>query len=263
MAFSPIFQRPFSATFDRLAVAAAAGNGLLNALIAYWPGNEASGDLLDLHTNALHLTDTNTVTNAAGKVYATARQYTAAKFERHTRPSETLLNASNDFTIAAWVYLDSKPTFAHIFSKWLPTAGGRSHLLRYNGGATDRFYFEVRNAADTAYGNVTANTFGAVSTGTWYLVIVSHNDSANQLTISINAGATDTASWSQGVLSGTGSLQIGSQINSDTDTYYWNGRIGPVAMWKSAAGGGGVLSSSQRSALWNAGNGLAYANFTT
>ncbi|OQC57681.1 MAG: hypothetical protein BWX54_01134 [Verrucomicrobia bacterium ADurb.Bin018] len=36
--------------------AAAAGNGLLNNLIAYWPGNEASGDALDLHTNALTLT---------------------------------------------------------------------------------------------------------------------------------------------------------------------------------------------------------------
>ncbi len=40
-------------------------------------------------------------------------------------------------------------------------------------------------------------------------------------------------------------------------------RIGPVAMWKSAAGGGGVLSSSQRTALFNAGNGLAYTAFTT
>jgi len=49
---------------------ASGGNGLLNALIAYWPGDEASGNLLDAHSNALHLTDTNTVTNAAGKVYA-------------------------------------------------------------------------------------------------------------------------------------------------------------------------------------------------
>jgi len=49
------------------------GNNLLSSLIAYWPGNEASGNLQDRHINALHLTDTNTVTSAAGKVYGLAR----------------------------------------------------------------------------------------------------------------------------------------------------------------------------------------------
>ena len=258
MAFAPIFQRPFSATFDRRA-AAAAGNGLLNALIAYWPGNEASGNLQDAHTNALHLTDTNTVTNAAGKVYATARQYTAANNEYHTRNSEALLNANNDFTFAAWCYLDSKPTFGHILSKFVSSAGNRSYVLRYNGDATDRFFFEVRNAADTDYGRVTANTFGAVSTGAWYFVVASHNDAADTLTISINNSTPDSTSYANGVLSGGAPFQIGAQNGLNL----WNGRIGPVAMWKSAAGGGGVLSAAQRTALWNAGNGLAYSAFTT
>ncbi len=39
-------------------------------------------------------------------------------------------------------------------------------------------------------------------------------------------------------------------------------RMGPVAMWRSAAGGGGVLTADQRAALYNAGAGLAYASFT-
>jgi hypothetical protein len=89
----------------------AGGNGLLTALIAYWPGDEASGNLLDAHTNALHLTDVNTVTNNTGKVYATARQYTAANQEYHNRASEALLQIGDvDFTIASWVYCDALAT---------------------------------------------------------------------------------------------------------------------------------------------------------
>lgn len=65
-----------------------AGNGLLNNLIAYWPGNEFNGNALDLHINALHLTDVNTVTSNPGLVYPLARQYTAANNEYHTRPGE-------------------------------------------------------------------------------------------------------------------------------------------------------------------------------
>lgn len=43
----------------------------------------------------------------------------------------------------------------------------------------------------------------------------------------------------------------------------WIGRVGPTMFWKSAAGGGGVLTAAQRTALYNGGAGLAYANFTT
>lgn len=234
-------------------------NGLLNNLISYWPGNEASGNLQDAHINALHLTDNQTVTNAAGKVYATARQYTAAFTEFHTMAHNALLGASNDFTLAAWCYLDTLPTYAHIAARW--TSGtGESYLLRYNGGATDRFYFEVRNAANNAYGNVTANAFGAVSTGTWYFVIAWHDDQNNQLCISVNNGTPDVTSWANGVFNGTSAFQVGSQIASGAN--FWNGRIGPVAFWKSAAAGGGVLTAAQRTALYNSGDGLAYSAFT-
>jgi hypothetical protein len=47
-----------------------------------------------------------------------------------------------------------------------------------------------------------------------------------------------------------------------SDPLWFSGRIGPVAMWKSAPGGGGVLTAAQRTALWNGGAGLAYADFT-
>jgi len=43
----------------------------------------------------------------------------------------------------------------------------------------------------------------------------------------------------------------------------FDGRIGPIVFWKSAAGDGGVLTADQRTALYNGGAGLPYTSFTT
>ncbi len=258
MAFAPPFQRPFSATFDRRA-AVAAGNGLLNALIAYWPGNEASGNLLDAHTNALHLTDTNTVTNAAGKVYATARQYTAANSEYHTRNSEALLQTGDvDFTIAAWVYPISLSTFQDYVAKWDSATANRAFILGFSSTA-NRFRFLISTPAANTI-TVLADNLGAPSVEQWYFLQCWHDPVANTINIQVNGGAVNSTPVSAGMNTDTYQLDIGALPNVPR---YSTCRIGPVAMWKSAAGGGGVLSSSQRTALFNAGNGLAYTAFTT
>ncbi len=43
---------------------------------------------------------------------------------------------------------------------------------------------------------------------------------------------------------------------------FMDGRIGPTMFWKSAAGGGGVLTAAQRTALYNGGAGLRYDQLT-
>jgi hypothetical protein len=232
-------------------------NGLLNNLIAYWPGDEANGDLLDAHTNALDLTDTNTVTSAAGLVYAGARQYTAANAERHGRAGDdALLSAGDvDLTIATWVLLDSDVTM-YLLGKALT-----EYVLEYSTG-TDRFRLRVRDAALT-YTNLPADTFGAPATGTWYLIIAGHDAAANTIYISIDDGALDsTAIDAGGILDGAGRFAIGANVATSA-TATTNGRIGPTAIWKSAAGAGGKLTSAQRTALYNAGAGLTYAAFDT
>ena len=67
MTFAPAFSRLFSSPFSRQATIT--GNALLDGLVAYWPGNEASGDLLDGHVYGKDATDTNTVGAAARSVY--------------------------------------------------------------------------------------------------------------------------------------------------------------------------------------------------
>jgi hypothetical protein len=245
--------------------AAAAGNGLLNALIAYWPGNEASGNLLDAHTNDLDLTDTNTVTNATGKVYATARQYTTVgtAFEYHTRAGDdALLSAGDvDFTLAVWVYFDTVGTV----SKWIANkrtsgASAAGYQLAYSGsdvGGPDRLRFAV-------FIGGAGKGVGAVqpSVDTWYLVVGWHDSVANTINIQVNNGTVDSESYADGCGDDTGPFRIGGPSFTST-AYYMAGRIGPTMFWKSAAGEGGVLSTAQRTALWNSGNGLTYAAFET
>lgn len=247
----------------RSAVSAAAGNGLLNSLVAYWPGNETSGNLLDAHTNALHLTDNNTVTNAAGKVYATARQYTAANVEYHRSADNSLAAGDTDLTLAAWVYRDTINAAVLICDRAYFSVGRREFTLSTT--SDNLFRWRVFNGGTTVVAEVLASTYGAHDSGVWYLVVASHDAGNNQASIQINNGPVDSAATS----GAPGSLvsmmfTIGAfGFNSSTGSDNWNGRIGPVAMWKSAAGGGGVLTADQRSALYNSGNGLAYAEFTT
>ena len=231
------------------------GNGLLNALIAYWPGNEASGDLLDLHSNSLTLTDTNSVTNAAGKVYATARQYTAANFEYHARAGNALLSTGDvDFTFATWVYLDTVAANNAILGKY-GALGQREYGILYP-IASSRIQFRVSNdGTNTTF--VNADALGTPSASTWYLVVAWHDSVADTINIQINNGTANSAAHATGVYDSAEGFTIGYA------SVFSSARIGPTAFWKSAAGGGGVLSADQRTALYNGGTGLAYAEFTT
>lgn len=236
----------------------AAPNGLLNNLIAYWKLDEASGDALDAHTNGLTLTDTNTVTNAAGKVYATARQYTRANNERHRRIADDALLSAGDveLTIACWCNLDSKPAQIGMVSKF-GGAGEYGYALIYD-NALDRFTLYI-SSNGTLLNYVKADALGSPSSSVWYFLVAWHDPTTNTISIQIDNGTVNSVAHTTGIFDNTYPLWIGGWLG----TGYFNGRIGPVAMWKSAAGGGGVLSAAQRSALWAGGAGLAYANFTT
>ena len=240
-----------------------ASNGLLNNLIAYWPGDEVAGNALDAHTNALHLTDINTVTSNPGNVYLLARQYTRANVEYHRHIDDPLLSCGNtDITWAAWVYLGSKPgTQMRIMAKHdgASIAGSEYALSWIN--TTDRFRLEGYLSPATTP-TVSATTFGAPALGTWYLVIAHHDAVNDQLGISVNDGVIDTAALVGGLNDTVTVFNIGNWANNGAGTNCWDGRIGPSAMWKSAAGGGGVLTAAQRTALYNGGAGLTYAELT-
>ena len=246
------------------------GNGLLNNLVAYLAGNEESGNALDLHTNALHLTDVNTVTSNPGwpGVYANSRQYTAANNEYHTRPGDDALLSTGDvdFTVAACFRTDNVNVGAGqpIFGKF-DVANQREYLLFYNRNdhaPNQRFTFLV-SSNGVATQRIDANTFGAAANNTWYLVIGWHDALNDLIGISVN-DVPDTLAYALGVFDSTARATIGAIFNGGAPlaTYYMDGRIGPTMFWKSAGGAGGVLTAAQRTQLWNGGTPLKYTRFT-
>jgi hypothetical protein len=234
------------------------GNGLLGNLVAYWPGDEASGDLLDAHTNGLDLADAATVTSAAGKVYATGRQYTAANSEYHWRASETLLQmGDNDFTIATWVYLTDKLASRLLVSKEIASA--REYSLLYLSTA-DVFRVLFGDGSTSLIVARNATSFGSPSVATWHLIVAWHDSVKNIGAIQVNDGAVDSSPTIGAGATTSTAFHIGS---GPVPSLYHNGRLGPTAMWKSAGSEGGVLTAKQRSALWNRGLGLPYSGFTS
>lgn len=234
---------------------------LARALIAYWPGNEANGNLLDAHINALHLTDTNTVTSNPGRVFPTARQYARANNEYHVLADNALLRAGNvDFTFAAWVYMDSKSNNQeHSICAKGRTLTEYQFYVYYATGTNDLFVFAARNAANTATSYLSAITSWPIPLSNWHLVVGWYDAGMQRMHIAVNNGRVNSLAHSGGVRSSTNEFRIGS----NTINAHWPGRIGPSMIWKSNPGCGGVLSAEQREAIWNGGKGLTYNELCT
>lgn len=222
--------------------------GLTDSLVSYWKLDEASGTRNDSHgTN--HLTDNNTVTQAVGKI-ENAAQFTAANTEYLSVASNATLQTGDiDYTIACWVYLDSKTTYRLLVMKdGFPTAGQREYGLTYDFGA-DRFVFAVFTATDVARQAV-ANSLGSPATGTWYLVIGWHDSVANTVNIQVNNGTVDSTSTG-GALQAASTAPVTFGAASGF-AFYHDGRLDEALFTKQ------VLSSEQRAALYHSTSGLAY-----
>jgi hypothetical protein len=155
-----------------------------------------------------------------------------------------------DMTVAGWVYLDSVGTVSMILSKWGSTGGvDQEYYLRYNNGLPG-FQFAVRDSA-LGTGFAEATTFGAASTATWYFVAAWHDAANDLLGIAVNGGAANTVAHSTGSVNGTFRLELGN--GSEVTGVPMNGRLDQWGLWKR------VLTSQERTDLYNGGSGLSYA----
>ena len=223
---------------------AAAGNGLLNNLVAYWALDEAAGanNALDKHSNGLTLTQVSSPGSAAGLVYAGARTFDGSA-DYFTRDSEALLQTGDvDQTFAIWTYLTNKDSDRTLLGKW-NAPSYVDYAFRYQ-ASSDRFRIVLGTGEATAAAYLNATTFGSPSLNTWYLVLVWYDAAAGNLSVSVNNGTADSVAK----VATPGTSAAPFSIGQYSISAYFAGRIGPVAMWKSAARGGGVLTATQKTA---------------
>jgi len=224
-------------------------NALLNDLEAYWSLDEASGSRADSTANAHTLTDNNTVLAATGVINDGA-DFESANSEYLSRANASLGNLSpgdQDFSISCWIKLESTGTEMEIMGVWEPTGNQREWMVRITTGAVPRFIVSSDGAGG---GSLTFVDWGsALSTGVWYHVVAYHDAVNNLLGIVVNAGTPVTAAFSGGPFQGTGDFTVGRRGNGA----YFDGVIDEAGFWTR------VLSSTDRSALYNSGSGRAYA----
>lgn len=223
---------------------------LTDNLISFWELEEASGTRNDAHSTN-HLTDNNTVGQAAGKVGNAAAFVTANEEYLSVASNAALQTGDIDYTLCAWVYLDTKAHWQIVLTRdgnGSP-AGSREYHLAYN-QFSDRFEFYVFRATDSAVG-VVANNLGSPSTATWYFIVASHDAAADTSYIQVNNGTADSAATG-GALQAASSepFRIGADNSPAGDAL--DGRVDQVGFWKR------LLTADEKTFLYNGGNGRSY-----
>lgn len=211
----------------------------LSDLVSHWKLDEASGTRVDAH-GAHDLTDNNTVTQGAGQI-GDAAEFAAANSE-YLNVSHADFNLGDiDWTICGWVYLASK-------------GAGRTIVSKYNGTGMEAF-LSFQNAADrfnllSGSLDIHADALGAPALNTWYFVVGWHDAAGDTLNIQVNDGTVDsTATAGAFAAAGDGVLDLGARVDI---TDFWDGRLDSISYWKR------LLTSAERTALYNAGSGIDY-----
>lgn len=229
-----------------------AGNGLLTGLVAYWGLDEASGanNALDKHGGGLTLTQNNSPGADTGIVYATARTFNGSN-QYFSRASETALNFSTgDFALALWLYSGANNASKFIINKRLD--GSNFYMIQQDGSQYLIFEAYVGNVPII---RINTNSIPTTSAWTFVVVNVARGDTAaTRIHINNVDTTTGTPTTEATSIDNSGAFNLGRWGGNGL---YWNGRIGPVAMWKNR-----TLDATARAALWNGGNGLAYSAFT-
>lgn len=225
----------------------------LDNLVAYWPLDEANGgNALDAYGDN-NLTKNGSPTSVTGLISG-ARGFSGSSQYFYSSDNSQLSVGDIDFSFAVWVKLASKP--ANIMG--IAGKGGGSGSANDNewglfwSDSADRFIFKAYDGVSSS-GTATANTFGAPATGTWYFIVVEHDATANTVSIQVNDGTIDTASWSGG--SWDSALDFGLGIFAGT-TRCWEGSIEGAGFWKRK------LTTLERTDLYNSGAGRNWAHLT-
>ena len=224
-------------------------SALHTSLISYWKMDEVSGNRADsVIATANTLTDNNTVTSNPGKI-SLAGQFTRANSEYLSIADNASLSTGDiDFTVALWVYIDSKPGDMHVFGRASSYASfALIEYLVYYRASNDRFRFAPSNGSTSVPAD--ANNLGSPSTATWYFIVAWRDKTAGTVNIQVNNGTIDSASWSYTQVDLLVPTYVGGVLAAAP---FFNGRIDEAAFWKR------ILTASERTALYNAGAGYTW-----
>lgn len=157
-----------------------------------------------------------------------------------------------NFTWAGWVNFATLADNQTIFSKWNTADSNRQYWLRFHSGTLG---FLV--SATGSSGITERTSTAAISANQWYFVIAWHDSDTDQIAISVNNGTPDTIAHSGGVYVSTDPLAFGARVTVGGATSdFGDVRLDSWGFWKR------LLTSSERTALYNAGQGMTSHDLT-
>lgn len=220
---------------------------LLTNLVSFWKLDESTGNALDAH-GSNPLTDNGALGLGSGTGKINNGRVLSPTYSQYFSHADNadLSTGDIDFTFAGWIKPASFPSFAGLLSKGTSGADAANEFQVYiDNTAGSRLAFTVGNGS--VNGTVVSATFGGMAVGNWYFFVAWHDSVNNVIGVSVN-DASDTASYSSGGHDNSGAFLLGRLFGSQ----FWDGTIDEVGFWKR------VLTSTERTQLYNSGNGLAY-----
>ena len=223
---------------------------LKQQLLGWYALEEASGNRSDSYTTARTLTDNNTVGSATGKV-GDAASFVAANTEYLSRASDITTALGSGFSVAFWFKTSGAATQALFAKSGTISANGQFCVYI---GATGAVFARVISSSNNYVGRTTGT---GNNDGQWHLCVVTYDGSGTSagVKIYIDNVQADTGNSQAGTftsISSTaanftlGALSVGgSPLTGDLDEAAW---------WNK------VLSSDDRTELWDAGNGITYTD---
>lgn len=216
---------------------------LIDNLVSYWACDEASGSLLDAHSTN-HLTDSNNSGTTTGKVNGArivdrfGPGFSGTQYF-YTASNSSLQTGDIDFTLAMWIYEGSDTAgdmrFISKYSGTASTSEYTTDYVSFNGTRTFSFFGGSSSSGVTVSWNAYKNT--------WAHVVWWHDSVNDEIGVAINAGTPTIEPHVIGVNSTSADFVVG---------YRTSGWIDEIGFWKR------VLTSAERTELYNSGAGLAY-----
>lgn len=217
---------------------------LADNLVSYWQMGNAN----DSHgTN--HLTNNNSVSFTTGKVGNAGDFENGSNHYLSIASNNSLRTGDIDFTLTCWVRMESKSQAGGIVGKGAAIGTTTLEYLVEYVLTSDCFRFLISDGSSLVVREAT--TLGSPSTATWYFIVSWHDSVNNTLNIQVNDGNVDSTAHSTGVALDTEPFEIGRA--SATSVRDFDGLIDEVGFWKR------VLTSDERTDLYNSGNGRNYA----
>jgi hypothetical protein len=230
---------------------------LTASLISYWPMNESStgvgavsrADAFGSET----LTDNNTTPSTTG-IKGNAINLAVANSEYLSHADDAALSTGAvSFSLSTWVKLTSLPgagTNRFIAAKYTDATHAEYLLYVNNTGGVYRFRFSIYNNAGASIGFVSADNFGAPTTGVWYNIVAWYDNPGETLNIEVNNGAVNSTAVTAGQTPADTTAVF--NIGAVAGVQFLDGAIDEFGFWKK------VLSSQERTDLYDGGDANTY-----